>query len=206
MRDGSETRRRIEDEALRLFAEKGVDATSIRDIAMAVGVSEGALYRHTRSKDELARRLFEEAYADLARAVLAAAPGAPFKTVVPAIIDVFCRLFDSNRNLFAFLLLAQHGYLARVSAEADRNVVEAVKRRLGEAIARGEVRETDAEVLTAMVLGVVAQPAIFILYGRIKGSLGAQADRITAAVSAVCGLEEPAINGVPRRSSAPLGR
>ena len=204
MRDGSETRRRIEDEALRLFAQKGVDATSIRDIAMAVGVSEGALYRHTRSKDELARRLFEEAYADLARAVLAAAPGAPFKTVVPAIIDVFCRLFDNNRNLFAFLLLAQHGYLARVAADAERNVVEAVKRRLSEAIARGDVRESDPEVLTAMVLGVVAQPAIFILYGRIRGTLGAQAGRIAAAVASVCGSDQPAAEGIPRRSPVPV--
>jgi AcrR family transcriptional regulator len=198
MRDGSETRKRIEAEALRLFAEKGVDSTSIRDIAMAVGVSEGALYRHTKSKEELARRLFEEAYADLAREILEAAPGQPFAVAAPAIIDVFCRLFDSNRSLFAFLLLAQHGYLAHVSTDARRNVVAAVKLRLTEAIGRGDVPAGDPEELTAMALGVVAQPAIFILYGRLPGPLGARAGRIAAAVAAVCGVE--ALGPVAKRT------
>ena len=58
MRDGTRTRARIETEALRLFATKGIDATSVRDIAGAVGVAEGALYRHFPGKGTLSRTLF----------------------------------------------------------------------------------------------------------------------------------------------------
>ena len=40
-----DTKERIKAAALRLFVDKGVAETSIRDIALAVGFSDGALYR-----------------------------------------------------------------------------------------------------------------------------------------------------------------
>ena len=46
MSRGAQTRQRIIDGALRLFAEKGVDATSIRDIASSAAITEPAIYRH----------------------------------------------------------------------------------------------------------------------------------------------------------------
>jgi AcrR family transcriptional regulator len=47
------TRGSVADAALRLFAERGYFATSMRDIAAAVGTNPGSLYHHIRSKDEL---------------------------------------------------------------------------------------------------------------------------------------------------------
>jgi AcrR family transcriptional regulator len=41
-----------------LFAERGIDGTSMRDIAEAAGVREAAIYRHFASKDDLARDIF----------------------------------------------------------------------------------------------------------------------------------------------------
>lgn len=46
-------RARIRDEALRLFAERGPDGVTMRDIAAAARVSPALLVRHYRSKDGL---------------------------------------------------------------------------------------------------------------------------------------------------------
>ena len=46
-------RARIRDAALRLFAERGMDATTVRDIAKAAGVSAGLLRHHYGSKEAL---------------------------------------------------------------------------------------------------------------------------------------------------------
>jgi AcrR family transcriptional regulator len=46
-------RARIRDAAIRLFAERGVDGTTVRDIAQAAGVSSGLLRHHFGSKDAL---------------------------------------------------------------------------------------------------------------------------------------------------------
>lgn len=47
------TRERICEAALNGFAESGVEATSIRDVAAAAGVSPGLVQHHFASKDEL---------------------------------------------------------------------------------------------------------------------------------------------------------
>ncbi|MBU3921016.1 MAG: TetR/AcrR family transcriptional regulator, partial [Alphaproteobacteria bacterium] len=50
---------KIERAALKLFIHEGVDAATTREIADKAGVSEGALYRHYKGKDELALSLFQ---------------------------------------------------------------------------------------------------------------------------------------------------
>lgn len=47
------TREKILAVSLRLFAENGYNATSVRQIAQEVGVRESSLYNHFRSKDEI---------------------------------------------------------------------------------------------------------------------------------------------------------
>ncbi|MBR7837783.1 TetR family transcriptional regulator [Actinospica durhamensis] len=53
----AETRREIAEEAVRLFAEKGVAATSADEIAAAAGVSTRTLWRYFRTKEECVRPL-----------------------------------------------------------------------------------------------------------------------------------------------------
>lgn len=52
---------RIRTEAARLFAEKGYAATSMRDLADAVGLLPGSLYSHISSKEELLLEIVEDA-------------------------------------------------------------------------------------------------------------------------------------------------
>lgn len=186
MRDGSKTRAKIVTEALRLFAEKGVAGTSIRDIAGAVGVAEAALYRHFPSKDALSRTLFLDGYARLAADILAADQAhAEFDAKIARMVEVFCDLFDEDRALFTFLLLSQHAHLAEVPDEASKNVVAAVYSIFAEAMRRGEIPKRDTDLLTAMALGIVAQPAIFTLYGRLRGSLRSHAPQLAQAIRAL---------------------
>lgn len=51
--DDRTARARIRDEALRLFADRGPDSVTMRDIATAAGVSPALLVRHYGSKDGL---------------------------------------------------------------------------------------------------------------------------------------------------------
>jgi AcrR family transcriptional regulator len=185
MRDGSKTRAKIEIEALRLFAEKGVAGTSVRDIASAVGVAEAALYRHFPSKDALSRTLFLEGYARLAKEVVAAGETHyPFETRVRRIVEIFCDLFDENRPLFSFLLLSQHAHLAEVPVGREGNIAEAVKDILVRAIRQKDIPDGDADLLTALALGIVAQPAIFTIYGRLQGPLSSRAPDLARAICA----------------------
>jgi AcrR family transcriptional regulator len=67
------TKERLFDAALSLFAEKGYEATSVREIIEAAGVSRPVLYYYCASKEDLFRRLVhgthEQAHQQLAQIV-----------------------------------------------------------------------------------------------------------------------------------------
>ncbi|GIH94805.1 TetR/AcrR family transcriptional regulator [Planobispora siamensis] len=60
MRDQADTRTRIQEIALTLFTEQGYEATSLREIAEALGVTKAALYYHFRTKDDIVASLAEK--------------------------------------------------------------------------------------------------------------------------------------------------
>lgn len=53
------TKEKIFDAAVDLFAERGYDGVSIRDIAAAVGIKESSVYKHYTGKDEILGSIFE---------------------------------------------------------------------------------------------------------------------------------------------------
>ena len=60
-------RARIRDAAIALFAERGIGAATIRDIAQAAGVSSGLLRHHFGCKDGLRQACDQYAMAELAK-------------------------------------------------------------------------------------------------------------------------------------------
>jgi AcrR family transcriptional regulator len=54
------TRRRLVERALKLFQQRGVEATTMRDIARAAGLSLGAAYYYFPSKDALVFSFYED--------------------------------------------------------------------------------------------------------------------------------------------------
>ncbi|MBW8800025.1 MAG: TetR/AcrR family transcriptional regulator [Streptomyces sp.] len=54
------TRQRIQDVALELFAEQGYEKTSLREIAEHLDVTKAALYYHFKTKEEILVSVFED--------------------------------------------------------------------------------------------------------------------------------------------------
>lgn len=185
MQPSVSTRDRIRTAATALFAERGLDAVSVRDIAAAVGMKPSNLYAHYPSRDALVAELFAEGYAEYGAllAETAAGPG-PFAARLRAMVRLICRLHDEDTVRFRFLLLAQHGQLARIGT-ADETPVTILQREIEAALQRGEIPPGDPALLTAMVVGIPLQAATFHLYGRLQRPLGALAEEIAAACLAV---------------------
>jgi AcrR family transcriptional regulator len=70
-RDAAEHRQRILDVAQHLFAEQGVDAVSMHQIALAAGIGQGTLYRRYRHKGELCMDLMREHHERFAEEIAA---------------------------------------------------------------------------------------------------------------------------------------
>ncbi|HKW54865.1 MAG TPA: TetR/AcrR family transcriptional regulator [Stellaceae bacterium] len=180
MRDGTATRERIEQVAMRLFVTQGVAETTIRHIAQGAGVAEGALYRHYRGKDELILDLFRRHYAAFARRLDALQARSPdSRDKLQAMVEECCRVFDQDPVLFRFLLLVQHHSLHRI--EGPETPVEVVRAAVAHGMAAGEILTGDPDLATALVMGIIIQPATFKTYGRLPGPMLPLAGRLAAA-------------------------
>lgn len=58
----SETKERILDTALRLFARSGFDAVSVSEIAAELSITKGALYKHYKNKRDIFDSIVEKMY------------------------------------------------------------------------------------------------------------------------------------------------
>jgi AcrR family transcriptional regulator len=177
----TDTRQRIEQAATQLFVARGITETSVRDITRAVGISEGALYRHFESKDDLVWQTFEQGYTSFARELQSlAARETTARQKVAAMIRGFCRAHDANPTHFNFLVFVQHGQLAKLAEDAPTPVT-VMRAVLARAIEDKEIPPQDVDLATALVLGAVLQPATFAAYGRIALKLEPVSDRLVAA-------------------------
>ena len=174
-----------------LFAVNGFDGVSVADIAAAAGVSQGALYRHYRSKEELGWALFSAAYLRTGEALDRIRTGeAEFDAAVTAMIAHFCALYDEDPALFRFMLITQHGFLPRIPS-GSRTPVDAVADLVGDAVAKNRLKPIDPVLGAAVIMGVILQSATFNIYGRLGGSLGARAPALArAAIAAVVALAQ----------------
>ncbi len=184
-----ELKQRIDAAALQLFAERGADATPMPMIAECAGVAVGSLYRYYANKDELVARLYAENYVRLAEELKQVASHADTtRGKIAAMVRFICRFFDRKWDLARFLLLEQHLRLKSYSGAA--NPVDIVHDVLAEGIRRGEIRQLDSMIATALVMGPVIQAATFRTYGRITGPLSDAADELGQGVWAAIANSE----------------
>src|SRR5947209_8042157 len=184
---------KVERAALDLFAARGVDGVSIAEIAAAAGVSQGALYRHYASKEELAATLFTTAYLRTGAELDAIRAREPdFATRIRAMVGYFARLYDDDPALFRFMLITQHDQLPRL-APGERTPVDALADMVAEAASAGEIPAVEPPAGAAAIIGIVLQTAIFRIYGRLHGRLSERAPALAraarAAVAALAAAE-----------------
>jgi len=177
---------RIERAALEVFVREGVDGATTRAIAAEAGVSEGALYRHYRSKDELAITLFMTVHRRLSSLIEETAANARgIDAKAAALVAAYCQVADEDWLTFAFHLTQIHRFIPYYQ-EDGKDPVTVVENIIKKAMLATELPPADPRVLAAMAIGVITQTAQNKAYGRIGDDpLSAHALLMTAAVKAV---------------------
>lgn len=111
------TRERIVEAALRLFSERGTIATSMRDLAVAAGVTVPGLYYHFASKAELIRAVYQ------ARGLATVLTG---DTLDPLPDHLEARVAEQGRREF-FRLVEEADFLQLMVTEAIRHEPDALE-------------------------------------------------------------------------------
>lgn len=188
MRKVELTRQRLKRGALELFVRQGISETTTRQIAAACAMSEGNIYRHVTSKEDLARDLLHDEMARLAAGLRAAlAPGMGVRDQILALVRAYCRLAEEDWLGFSYHLRFQHEMLADISLDPGDDPVALIRGVVEAAMRAGEIPTRPVELVLGMGLGVVLQTAVQILYGGLPGPLSDYADDLAEAVWRVVG-------------------
>ncbi|GAA3606226.1 TetR/AcrR family transcriptional regulator [Kineosporia mesophila] len=127
------TRLRLIDAAVELFAENGYEATTVAQIAAHVGVSKMTFFRHFPDKREVLFAGQEEQVKMLHDAVAAApASATPFETVAAAVVELAAYFPPERREPSARLhaVVASHEDLRERSAFKHARLAQALEQAL----------------------------------------------------------------------------
>jgi len=181
---------KIERAAVSLFIEEGVDATTTRQIAERAGVSEGALYRHYKGKEELAEALFMSIHDRMSKLLIEAAlAGNDLKTRVQSIVSAYCELTDQDWELCCYHLLNLNRYLKHDVRRED-DPVSLTEALISDLIANKEIPDGDPSLLAAMCLGVITQAAQNKAYNRLSGKFSDHKTGLSTAIIAILKTRE----------------
>ena len=172
--DDRTARARIRDEALRLFAERGADAVTMRDIAAAAGVSPALLVRHYGSKDGLVAAVDDHVVATL-EVLLTEATGGPSDdalgpSAVPTLVDALAAHLPPDSPIPAYLsrLLTTGGPVG--SAVFAR--LYGISRTALDAMVAGGVADAGADPAVRAAVLMANDLAVLILRPRLTEVLG----------------------------------
>lgn len=151
--------RELVETAARLFAERGYEATTLQDVADAVGVSRTALYHYVSSKDDLLRMLVEgwsrglaDQFTQLRGSTELSSEG-KLRIAAETIVrrraespDQF-RVLDQAEPMLPEPLRTEH-------LQARRDVLAELQGVIEDGIDAGDFRPVDARVAALSVLGM----------------------------------------------------
>lgn len=161
MRDA--TRELIQSAAVRVFAQRGFAASSIRHIAEEAGLSTGSIYRHYASKDALFDELLGQASTGLTAASAMFMSEADPLTLVREFTRVFLADLAGGNGEAEFFMVMNQGFLTDTpSGTAER--LAATQRPLWDAFAdlvrrgqaAGQFEDGDPAQITAYYFAMLA--------------------------------------------------
>jgi TetR/AcrR family transcriptional regulator, repressor of fatR-cypB operon len=168
--DDPPAKREILRAALKLFSERGLAATSIRDIADESGYTNPALYKHFASKDELALYLFEACHARVwARCNAALASGKGFEAQLDAFVAGWLAMLDEEPDVLAFLADSARALWPKASPTVRRRTMIGLARSLVRGAPRVRAASLDADAAAASVQGTLSELGRMIQLGVVPG-------------------------------------
>jgi AcrR family transcriptional regulator len=162
-----ETRARISSTAMRLFGEKGYDATGVAEICTAAEVSKGAFYHHFPSKQALFIALLETWLSGVDEALTSAAQGASsvpegLLAMAAETKEIFAAADGRLEIFFEFWGQARHdpkiwkAFIAPYRRYHDY-FAQIVQRGIQEGSFRAQDAQVAGQALVALAVGIVVQ-------------------------------------------------
>lgn len=162
----NKTKRKIFEASMKLFAEKGYDATSIEEITANVGVAKGTLYYHFTSKEEIFYFLVEEGIKLMQNSIdIKTSKLNNYIDKLKAIVLIQIKVVVKYENLITILLSQFWGKEERNQKckEHVYNYISKIEEIVKEGIEKGEIKEGNPEAIASEIYGLICSALVYKL-------------------------------------------
>ncbi|WP_427157962.1 TetR/AcrR family transcriptional regulator [Aliinostoc sp. HNIBRCY26] len=155
----AQTRSRILQAALKLFASQGFDGTTTRDLAQAAGVAEGTLFRHFTNKKAILVEVATAGWVDILTDLLTElSEMGSYKAVAQVMRR---RMWNLHKNAdlmrVCFMEVQFHPDLRdRIQIEVINKMTDVAEAFFQTAMDKGIYRQMDANLVAKVFLGMFA--------------------------------------------------
>lgn len=160
----NKTKRKIFETSMKLFAEKGYDATSIEEITATVGVAKGTLYYHFSSKEEIFNFLVEEGIKLLQNSIdIKTAKRENYIDKIKAIVLIQIKIVAKYEDIITILLSQFWGNEER-NKKCQNHVYEyinKIEKIVQEGIEKQEIKNGDVRAIASEIYGLICSTLIY---------------------------------------------
>lgn len=160
----NKTKRKIFETSMKLFAEKGYDATSIEEITATVGVAKGTLYYHFASKEEIFNFLIEEGIKLLQNSVdIKTTKHSNYIDKIKAIVLIQIKIVAKYENIIT-IILSQFWGTEQRNKKCQNLVYEyigQIEKIVQEGIEKGEIKEGDTRAIASEIYGLICSTLVY---------------------------------------------
>ena len=167
----NKTKRKIFETSMKLFAEKGYDATSIEDITATVGVAKGTLYYHFTSKEEIFDFLVEEGIKLLQNSVdIKTAKYSNYLDKIKAIILIQIKIVNKYEDVINIILSQLWGKEKR-NLKCQNLVfdyINQIENIVKEGIKLNQIKEGNPKVIASEIYGLICSTLVYKMRNKEK--------------------------------------
>lgn len=176
----TDTRHRLHAATLRVIVEHGPNA-SVRSIARAAGVTEGALYRYYDGREALISAVFDATVRPMiAEKENLVAMQAPTRDRLREWVRCTYACFDDDPDTFAFVFLTDLRLPEACDGVAWRQS-ELLHTLIEQGVARGELREVATDLAVTLFVGMLLSVPTRLRAGRLRGTASGYTDGVAEA-------------------------
>jgi AcrR family transcriptional regulator len=163
-----DSKTKISNAAIDLFTKKGIKGTTTKELARSAGIAEGTIYKHFKSKNDLALKLFLN-YMDLFRIRLieSASNYSNPQDKLKALIKAFFDFAREEAKAYHYIMVGHHTELSRVP-RARLKPKDIFVELIREGVEKGEFRKIDENIGAALITGMITRAILFLDIGVIK--------------------------------------
>ena len=157
----SESKQKIINSSLILFVKKGISGTTTKDIAKAAGIAEGTIYKHYKSKGDLAYELFAT-YMVVFREMLEKSirdEASPSEKLT-SVIDAFFEFAIKQRIAYEYIMLGHYSEIRKMPVDMKKPK-DLFADIVTEGINTGVFKNIEVNLGTAHIIGMVTRTILF---------------------------------------------